>query len=82
MSIHQEKLIRFTIEMESSLHRKLKMACAESDISMRNFVTKAIEQRFEAIEDALDDISYIKGMKDIAEHGTISLEEMDKAMGI
>jgi predicted DNA-binding protein len=78
MSIHQEKAVRFTLEMNPSLHRRLKVVCAKRGISMHTFVTEAIEQKFEAMEDKLDDISYVEGLKEISESKTRSWSEVKR----
>jgi hypothetical protein len=80
MAIHQQQTVRFTLDMPIGMHHHLKVICAKDSVPMGAFVTKAIEQEFKARDDRLDEEAYDAGMKDVAEHGTISLEEMDKAM--
>jgi ATP-dependent Clp protease adapter protein ClpS len=52
MSIHQQKSVRFTFDMPLGMHRHLKIICAEDNVSMNAFVTKAIEQEFAAREES------------------------------
>ena len=82
MSIHQEKAVRFTLEMNPSLHRRLKVACAEGGISMHTFVTEAIKQKFEAMEDNLDEVSYTEGMKEVEAGDTKPWSEVKKALDL
>jgi hypothetical protein len=80
MAIHQQQTVRFTFDMPVGLHHHLKVICAKDRVPMNAFVTKAIEQEFAARDDRLDEEAYDAGMRDVAKNGTISLEEMDKAM--
>jgi hypothetical protein len=82
MSIHQQKTVRFTFDMPLGVHRHLKIICAEDNVSMNAFVTKAIEQEFAARDERVDEAAVDQAEKDIKKHGTISLAEMDKAMGV
>ena len=82
MSIILEKPARLTLEMPQAIHRHLKIICAEDGISMHNFVIEAIEEKFEDREERIDAAAHDRGLKDIEAHGTISFEEMDKAMGV
>lgn len=51
MSIHQQKSFRFAFNMSRGMHRHLKIICAEDEVAMTDFVTKAIEQEFAAREE-------------------------------
>lgn len=82
MATHQEKAVRFTLEMNPALHRQLKVVCAEGGVSMHTFVTEAIKQKFEAMEDSLDEISYTEGMKDVKEGNTRPWNEVKKALSL
>jgi ATP-dependent Clp protease adapter protein ClpS len=82
MSIHQQKSVRFTFDMPLGMHRHLKIICAEDDVSMNAFVTKAIEQEFAAREERADEAAVDQAEKDLKNYGTISLADMDKAMGV
>lgn len=82
MAIHAESQVRLGIQIPSSMHKHLKIICAEDGISMHRFVLNAIENAFATREEQLDEIAYDRGMKDIEEHEAVSMEEMDRAMGI
>ena len=49
---------------------------------MRDTDKKFVDYIFTKFEEYADAEAHDRGMKDIQEHGTISLEEMDKAMGV
>ena len=82
MPIHQQKSVRFTFDMPLEMHRHLKIICAEDNISMNAFVTRAIVQEFAAREERVDEATIDQAEKDFKNHGTISLADMDKAMGV
>jgi hypothetical protein len=81
MSIHQQKTVRFTFDMPLPMHHRLKVICAEDSVPMNAFVARAIEREFEARDERIDEEAVDQAEKDIKEHGTISLADMDKAMG-
>lgn len=82
MAIHAESQIRLGVQIPSSMHKHLKIICAEDGISMHTFVLNAIENAFVTREKYLDEIAYDQGLEDVAEHKMASLEEMDRAMGV
>jgi hypothetical protein len=82
MSIHQQKMIRYTLDMMPELHRHLKIVCAEDGVSLHDFVTLAIEEKFEAREEKLDALAFDEGMKDLASGKTYSLEDVQKELGL
>ena len=82
MSIHQQKTIRITIDIQLSMHHHFKAICAEDSISINAFVTRAIEQEFIARDERIDEIALDQAEKNIKAHETISMTDMDKAIGI
>ena len=82
MSIHQQKTIRFTLDMPPDMHRHLKIACAEDGVSMHAFVTEAIEEKFDAREEGRDALAYDKGMKEMTEGKGESLESVRRGLGL
>ena len=82
VSIHQQKTIRFTLDMLPDMHRHLKIGCAEDGISMHAFVTKAIEEKLDAREEGRDALAYDKGMKEVAEGKGESLESVRRELGL
>ena len=82
MSIHQQANVRCTFDLPESMHRYLKIICAEDNEPMNAFVAKALSREFSEREERIDAEAFDSGMKDIKEHGTISMEEMDGAMGV
>ena len=82
MSIHQQKTVRFTFDMSLAMHHHLKVICAEDTVPMNAFVTKAIEREFVVRDERIDEEAVDQAEKDIEIHGTISLADMDKAMGV
>ena len=82
MSIHQQKMIRFTLDMPPDMHRHLKIICAEDGISMNMFIMKELERGFKDREDRVDEEAIAQSIRDIASEGTISLAEMDRAMEV
>ena len=82
MSIHQQKTVRFTFDMPLGMHHHLKVICAEDSTPMNAFVTTAIEQEFAARDERLDEAAVDQAQKEIAKYGTISMAQMDKAMGV
>jgi predicted transcriptional regulator len=80
VSIHQQKTIRFTLDMLPDLHRHLKIVCAEDGVSMHTFVTEAIEEKFEAREEKADALAYDEGIKEVADGKTHSLEDVQKEL--
>ena len=59
----------------------LKMACAKQDITIKDFVTKAVIRSVEDYEDELDKESLEAARKDIEKNGTVSWNEMCNEMG-
>jgi predicted transcriptional regulator len=82
MSIHQQKLVRFTLDMSPAMHRHLKIVCAEDAVSMHTFVTRAIEEKFEAREEDRDALAYDAGMKELVEGKGESFESVCKELGL
>jgi hypothetical protein len=68
--------------MSLAMHHHLKVICAEDSTPMNAFVTKAIENEFVARDERIDEEAVDQAEKDIKTHGTISLADMDKAMGV
>lgn len=82
MSVHQQKTVSLMLDISLAMHNHLQFVCSEESIPMNVFITKAIEKEFEAHEERIDEDAVDQAEKDLREHGTISLAEMDKAMGI
>ena len=82
MSIHQQKSVRFTFDMPLGMHRHLKIICAEDNVSMNAFVTRAIEQEFSEREERVDEAAIDQAEKEIKNYGTLSLADMDKAVEV
>ena len=78
MSIHQQKMVRYSFDMPPAMHRNIKIACAEDGISMNTFVIQALEHWYSARTDRIDQEIIAQSEKEIAEHGTISLEEWEQ----
>lgn len=72
---------KLTIDFPSEEFVYLKMTCAKQDISIKDFVTRAVIKSIEEYEDELDRLSVNEARKDIAENGVVSWEEMCDAMG-
>jgi ribosomal protein S25 len=64
------------------MHHHLKVICAEDSVPMNAFVTKAIEREFVEREERIDEKAVDQAEKDIKKHGTISLKEFKKRLGI
>ncbi len=75
---HNKKL---TIDFPAGEFMFLKMACARQDVTMKDFVTRAVIKSIEDYEDELDKFSLKEARKDIAENGTVSWEEACKERG-
>jgi hypothetical protein len=82
MSIQQKKTVRFTFDMPLDMRRHLKIICAEDGIPMNSFVTRAIENEFAARDERMDESAVDQARDDVKAHGTVSLTDMDKSMGV
>lgn len=72
---------KLTVDFPADEFVYLKMACAKQDISIKDFVTKAVIKSVEDYEDELDAFSITEAEKEIAEKGTISWEKLCEEMG-
>jgi hypothetical protein len=72
---------KLTIDFPAEEFIYLKMACAKQDISIKDFVTKAIIKSVEDYEDEMDRFTIEQARKDIAENGVVSWEDACDAMG-
>ncbi len=79
--MEQRPTKKLTIDFPADEFVYLKMACAKQDISIKDFVTRAVIRSIENYEDELDKLSIEQAYKDIAEHGTISWEQACKELG-
>jgi predicted transcriptional regulator len=82
MAIHQQRLIRYTLDMLPDTHYRLKIICAEDRVSMHDFVTQAIEEKFEARDEERDAAAYDAGMKELADGKGEPLESVRKELGL
>lgn len=82
MSIHQMKHVRVSIDLSPDMHTHLKIACARVGIPIQKFVRDSIAKGLEELEARLDEEAFDRGMKEIQEHGTVSLEDFSRGMGL
>ena len=82
MSVHQQKTVRFTLDMPPDMHRHLKIICAEDMVSMHDFVTQAIKEKFETREEKLDALAYDEGIKEISEGKGIDFDTAMREIGL
>lgn len=78
MSIHQQKMVRFTVDLPMTMHKNLKVACAEDSITMHACVIKALENWYNERTDRIDMELIAQSEKEITQEGTISLEEWER----
>ena len=78
MSLHQQKSVRFSIDLPFVMHKNIKLACVEDGISMHACVIKALENWYNERTDQKDLEIAAQAEKDIAEHGSISIEEWER----
>jgi hypothetical protein len=60
------------------MHKNIKLACVEDGISMHTCFIKAMENWYNDRADRKDLEIAAQAEKDIAEHGTISMEEWER----
>lgn len=72
---------RLSVEFPLEEYTYLKMACAKQNVSIKDFVTRAVVKSVEDYEDELDLQSIREARKDIAENGTVSWEQACKELG-
>jgi Arc/MetJ-type ribon-helix-helix transcriptional regulator len=82
MSVHCTKTVQTNIAMPESMHKFLKIACAEDGISISECVRTAINEWIKERSERLDAEAAEQAEKDLQTYGTISIAEMDKAMGL
>ena len=82
MSIHEMKTTRVSIDLPIDMHTHLKVACAREGIPIQKFVRESIAKSLEELEMHLDEEAFDRGMKEVEEHGTISLEDLSSTMGL
>ncbi|MBA3722398.1 MAG: hypothetical protein H0W88_08345 [Parachlamydiaceae bacterium] len=80
MGMHK-KTKKLTVDFPIDEFIYLKMACAKQDVTIKEFVTKAVIKSVEDYEDDLDKASIEAARKDIQENGTVSWKEMCDEMG-
>jgi len=78
MSIHQQKAVRTSIDLPFMMHKNIKLACVEDGISMHACVINLLEKWYTDRTDQKDMEIAAQAEKDIAEHGSISLEEWER----
>lgn len=78
MPIHQQKSVRFSIDLPYAMHKNTKLACVEDGISMHTCCIKALENGYNDRADRRDLEIAAQAEKDIAELGTISMEEWER----
>lgn len=72
---------KLTVDFPADEFVYLKMACARQDISIKDFVTRAVIRGIEDYEDEMDKYTLEEARKDIAENGVVSWEEASDAIG-
>lgn len=81
MNKQQHQTKKLTIDFPADEFVYLKMACAKQDVSIKDFVTRAVIKSVEDYEDDLDKFSVEMALKEAEETGFISYDEMKKLVG-
>lgn len=78
MTTYKQKAVRVSVDLPLLMHRNIKLTCVEDGISMHDCVVKALEAWYNDRMDLRDLEIALKQKKDIAEHGSLSLEEWER----
>lgn len=79
MSIDQQKMVRFIFNMPPAMNKNIKIACVEDGITMHDYMMQAAEKLYLERTNRIDKEIIAQSKKEIAEDGTISLEEWEQA---
>lgn len=77
---HKTRRISIDLPIEEHIHMKAVLAYADTHINQ--FIKESIEKNLKCLEEKLDEEDYDQGKEEIKTHGTISIEEMDKRLGL
>lgn len=79
--MEKQQYKKLSIEFPAEDYVFLKMACAKQQVSIKDFVTQAVNARIDAFEAELDAIALEKTLKEENIESAISWEEAKKDLG-
>ena len=72
---------KLSVDFPANEYKYLRLACDLQEISIKDFVTKAVIQSLEAYEDELDTLDLGGARSEVAQSGTMTWEELEKKLG-